>query len=511
MRNTAGKEHDLNFIIGIKKSNFQSTLNISNYYNKAGLFANAHGLEPRNVDQKTQDASSRDILYPYQSVNHFKVLHNTAWTSRKVDFTFDWGFQRNFRQERSNYVTHAFMPVSFPDSLGFDSDMERQFDKYIYSGIVGCNYRFNDKIRLESGLNADFQDNRISGREFIIPAYNQLNSGLFLLSHFTFTKKRNLQIGIRYDYGYLHTENYSDWFPSPLVSGSDTSYTYLLRAEEIKRHFSNISASIGYMYSLENWLLKINLGRSFRMPTAKELAANGVNYSHFSYEIGDADLHAEISYQLDADVEFKNRKFSFSIEPFVNYFSNYIYLNPTSDYDRLYGNGNQIYEYTQCEVFRCGGECTIAYQMIRSLQISCNAEYVFARQLSGEKKGYALPFSPPTTLIFNLTYQPVFKKIITEPYCSMDVKWVASQTDIVPPEETTDGYCDISLRAGFNLRIKQQSIQCSMQLQNLLNSTYYNHTGYYRLIHVPEPGRNFILSINIPFSGSLNKKTKTII
>ena len=508
MRNTAGNEQDIHFMLGFIGNSFQSTIYVSDYYSKNGMFANAHGLEPRQVDENLHDASARDILYPYQTVNHLKIIHNTHWETGLFDFAFDGGFQRNFRQELNNYVGHGYMPANFPDSLPFASDLEREFDKYIYSAAFHSVYHCSKKTDFSSGINFDFQNNRIDGREFIIPAFQQINSGIFLIAHHRFTKHHRIEAGIRYDYGYLHTETYHDWYQTPVVSGNDTTFSYLSRSVALKRNFSNLSASFGYVFSLNHWLLKINIGRSFRMPTAKELAANGINYSHFSYEIGNASLQPEIAYQWDAGIEFDNRTLNFSIEPFVNYFTNYIFLNPTSEYNRLYGSGNQIYEYTQCQVFRCGGEASVSYTIVRWLELALNGEYVFARQMSGEKKGYALPFSPPLTATGTISYRPTLHKIVYEPYLSFEVKGVAPQTDIVPPEEPTDGYFDLSLKAGGNLLFKNQKLLISMQLQNLLNSNYYNHTGYYRLINVPEPGRNFILSLTLPFTGHLIKKIK---
>jgi len=50
---------------------------------------------------------------------------------------------------------------------------------------------------------------------------------------------------------------------------------------------------------------------------------------------------------------------------------------------------------------------------------------------------------------------------------------------------------------------KKQRINISLQVQNLFNTRYFNHTSYYRLINIPEPGRNFIINISVPFSGKI--------
>ena len=506
LRNTSGKEKNLHLSIGIIKPNFQSKVYLSNVYSKSGFFANAYGLEPRNVDTDLHDKSNRDINYPYQQVNHFKVINNTQWRRNNYKLESDIGFQRNFRQEWSIYVSHGYMPAVFPDTLDFPSDLERQFDKYIYSGNIKLSYFRNEKTQFNAGVNIDCQDNRIDGRGFIIPAFKQANVGGYILAKHSFSEKSILQLGLRYDYGHINTLKYNDWYPSPVITNIDTTMQYLTRAEAINRSFSNISWSVGYNYNIEKMSFKANLGKSFRMPIAKELAANGVNYHHFSYEVGNPDLSPEISYQLDAGLEYSSKKFVIGVTPFLNYFSNYIYLNPTSEHDRLYGNGNQVYYYTQSEVFRFGGEIHAHYQVLKPLQLGLMGEFVYSEQLSGDKKGFTLPFSPPASAIINIKYQKQKIKFIENVYLSIDYRITAPQNNIVPPEETTDGYQIINIGMGCEITVKNQKVNFSFQIQNLLNRKYFNHTSYYRLINVPEPGRNFILNISIPLSGKIKQE-----
>ncbi|MCB0805529.1 MAG: TonB-dependent receptor, partial [Bacteroidales bacterium] len=78
------------------------------------------------------------------------------------------------------------------------------------------------------------------------------------------------------------------------------------------------------------------------------------------------------------------------------------------------------------------------------------------------------------------------------------------------PEEPTDGYQVVNIGFGGDLKISKQQISISLQVQNLLNTKYFNHTSYYRLINVPEPGRNFILNISIPFSWNTIKQNEIL-
>ena len=92
VRNTAGNEKNFHVSAGIIKDNFFSKFYLSSVNTKSGFFANAHGLEPRNVDEALYDKSSRDINYPFQTVNHLKVINKSEYKFEKVLIEFDLGF-----------------------------------------------------------------------------------------------------------------------------------------------------------------------------------------------------------------------------------------------------------------------------------------------------------------------------------------------------------------------------------------------------------------------------------
>ncbi|QGY43977.1 TonB-dependent receptor [Maribellus comscasis] len=505
LRNTAGNEQDFHLSFGAIGQQFTTRFYFSDLFSKSGFFANAHGLEPRNVDTALHDRSSRDVQYPYQEVSHLKATNQSEWHGENFNVEMELGFQNNSRKEWSQYVSHGYMPANFPDTMSFDADLERQFDKDVYSGNLKVSFETIESLSLTAGVNSEFQNNDIGGRGFIIPAFTQIAAGTFLYGKYYLSPNSILQAGLRFDYGEINTEEYSDWFPSPVVTDDDTVWSYLQRAPEMTRIFHNISWSVGFNQNWEKVSLKANIGKSFRMPIAKELAANGVNYHRFSYEVGDPDLSAEVSYQLDLGGEYNSGDFAVGLSPFVNYFPNYIYLNPTSEHDRLYGNGNQVFYYMQSEVLRFGGEIHVHYRVFNPLTVGMIGEYVYSEQLSGEKKGFTLPFSPPASLLFNAKYSKENIGWFKSPYFSVDYKLVARQTRIVAPEEKTPGYQVVNLSLGGDVGFRNQKISIAFQIQNLFNRKYFNHTSYYRLINVPEAGRNFVLNINIPFNNNFKK------
>lgn len=503
IRNSAGEERNVHLSVGYISAGFKNTLHISNVYNKSGFFANAHGLEPLNVDMESHDKSDRDIIYPYQKSNHLKVTNSASaiWGSNKLEA--DVGLQHNLRQELSQYINHGYMPPQFPDTLDFDSDIEREFEKFVYSANIRYIKQINDFTELKAGADVTFQENKINGRGFIIPAFKQLNTGGFLLLKHSNPEYGIVQLGVRFDYANIKTSEYADWFKSPVVENGDTIQKYLVRSEDTDKSFYNFSWSAGYSYSPEEWSFKLNIGKSFRIPIPKELAANGVNYHYFRYEKGDPELSPETSYQADLGLKYTSEKLIVETSPFFNYFSNYIYLNPGTKHDRLYGIGNQVFNYTQSKVIRYGGELTASYSFYRNFRFGITGEYIYSEQVSGDKKGFTLPFSPPASVIFNLSYENPKILNFENTYISFDFVATAAQKEIVPPEETTSGYGIINISTGGDIKIRKHKINLSLQVKNLLNKKYFNHTSFYRLINVPEPGRNISVNITIPFSGKI--------
>ena len=508
LRNTAGEEYNGHLTLGLIRNRFSSALYLSNYYSKSGFFANAHGIMPLTADS-TYDNSNRDIQLPYQWVNHAKTILRIVVFHRKAKTEWELGYQKNFRRELSQYIGHGYMPATLPDSLGFRADLAREFRKNTFSLNQRTSFPVAEKHTLTTGLNAEYQRNRIGGWGFIIPSFDQVSGGFFILEKSNLMDHLTIEGGIRYDIGWVRIMPYFDWFKTPVIEGNDTTgFTYAQRSQSMERTFGSFSWSAGLNYSTDAVTLRANLGKSYRMPIPKELAVNGVNYHYFIYEKGDPGLSPEVSYQLDAGVAWQIPTFAIEVNPFVNYFPNYIYLNPTFRHDYTYGAGNQIYQYTQCEVFRFGGELHMHYKPLRFIMTGLIAEYVYSRQLSGDKKGFTLPFSPPTSFIVNLKYLPGFRKILNNTYVSLDVQLTAAQNQVVPPEMKTPGYISVNVSMGTDLLIGNQPVSFTVHILNLFNSTYYNHASFYRILDIPEPGRNISLNLFIPFT---NTKKNTLI
>ncbi len=481
LRNTAGCERDGSVMLGYAGYNFHTDIRVSDSYSKSGFFANAHGLEVR-LSEIDYDHSRRDIDLPYQWVNHLKVLSHTSWHDELTSADLNLAYQNNRREERSEPVSHGYMPKPA-------DDLERRFVKNTLTGNFGLR-RTMGSHELRTGVNTEYQHNRRSGWGYIIPDFECFTAGVYLMDRYTISDQLILNGGLRYDYAYTHIHSYQDWYKTPTAGGGSE---YRERSSNLKRNFNSLTGSIGVNYIAGAWLVKANVGKSFRVPIPKELGADGVNYHIFRYERGDSELDPEESYQLDASISYDQGGWHAQIDPYLNYFPNYIYLSPTSEYVE----GLQLYHYTQARVLRYGFEAEVSYEFDRHWMALLQGEYLKAEQKSGEKKGYTLPFSTPWSLDAEVKYS--FGKR-SDGFVKLNAHIVGKQDEIVPPEKPTDGYWTLNLAIGKQFELGGQTkLNLALHADNLLDRRYYDHTSYYRLIEVPEPGRNLSAMVGVEF------------
>ncbi len=479
LRNTAGCERDGSVTLGYAGYNFHTDVRVSDSYSKSGFFANAHGLEVRLSDID-YDHSRRDIDLPYQWVNHLKVMSHTTWKKDLTSLELNLAYQNNLREECSEPVSHGYMPVP-------ESSLERRFNKSTYTAGVGLRHTI-DKHELRGGVSSEYQYNRRSGWGFIIPDFETLSVGGFVMDRYTINENLILNAGLRYDYARTHIHSYQDWFLTPV----DGDSIYKERSADFRGNFNSLTWSAGVNYSTGLWVLKANIGKSFRVPIPKELGADGINYHIFRYERGNAKLDPEESYQVDATVLWCNDALEVQVEPYLNYFPNYIYLNPTAQYVE----GLQLYNYRQAEVLRWGLEAQFTWHFADNFEAHAQGEYLYARQQSGEKKGYTLPFSTLWSVDTGLKYTFDSKG---KDFVGLNAHIVGAQNEIVPPEKPTDGYFTLNLSAGKEFKLGNSKLNLTLHADNLLDRRYYDHTSYYRLIDVPEPGRNISLMVGWEF------------
>ena len=489
LKNTAGIERNIGFFAQYQRQRYKANYSVSNVYQKTGFFPGAHGIP--DVSRVEDDGDSRNMELPYSKVNHLKVttLQQYAW--EKLVLSGDFGFQNNHREEWSVFHTHyGSQPV--PEK---DPDKELAFNLNTLSASVKVRFIGSSSWEHALGWDGQHQRNDISGYSFLLPEYHRSTTGLLWLTTYKPNNVISVSGGMRYDYGYIHISSHEDAYLADYLrkQGYDEEQVehYKWNSHAVKKKFGDYSFSLGLVWTpSERHMVKANVGRSFRLPGANELAANGVHHGTFRHEQGDANLKSEQGWQMDASYNLRYNGFSISVSPFVSWFSNYIFLRPTGEWSVL-SHAGQIYRYTGAEVLFAGTEATIDIHFLRSFNYRISGEYVYTYNCD---EHIPLSFSPPFSMRNTLTWQR--KQVM------LYAEWqsIARQNRVDRNEDRTPGANLFHLGGSLNIPIRgNQAIEITLTARNIFNTRYYNHLSFYRKVEIPEPGRNFQLLIKIPF------------
>lgn len=485
LKNTAGKEQNFSTSLGISKNWGYSFVTVSRVFQKAGFFAGAHGI-PSSY-QLQDDGNSRDIDFPKQTIEHWKVIWNNNIRIGKSWLEVDWGFQQNLRNEYSYPHNHGQYYIV--DS----SNIEHQFTLQTYT----ANFRLhlgNTKMHWIVGFNTQYQQNRSAGFAYLIPHFNQWQSGLFVHFRKEFNKQFSMNAGARFDAAWLQILRYE----LPLYNFQGTPVGSIVKVYGFERFFANGSGNMGISWHKnESISLRWNFGSSFRFPIAPELTANGVHHGTFRHEKGDSTLTQERGVQIDFIADIQRKKWNLSISPFFYYFHNFIYLRPTGDFSPLPEAG-QIYQYSQANTIQTGLEIQQDVHFTNNLHMNTTLDYVFALNLND---GYPLPFIPPGMMQIELEYNLKTKnKIIRDTYFRIIPQGVLPQMLTARNEFKTPGYLLVHAGAGTSFHWKGLIVDVKTEIQNIFNQRYMVHVNRYRILNLPEPGTQFLLTLTFSFN-----------
>lgn len=494
MKNTAGKEYNASLSVNFNNENINSWLHASNMYGKNGFFPGSHGIPVWSRLQP--DASRRNVEMPSSFSRHFKLINNTIIRLLDAKLFVDAGFQQNLRRESSLFHTHYGSQQPPP----VNPDVELSFLLNTYSLNARVMSDEEKKWSKTIGIFSEYQYNRVGGYSFLLPDFNRFSTGVFFLNRFTLHDRFSWVGGVRYDVGNLRVMGWYDAVLEEYLTrqgySEDDVKMYARRAGDLRKTFTDFSGSVGFVFTPNlRHALKMNAGKSFRYPSANELASNGVHHGAFRHEIGTNRLVSENGYQLDLAYEFQAKHFSLKVNPFVSYFSNYIYLAPTGQWSILPHTG-QIFRYNQSRAFMAGGELSAEYAFGNGWSISSDIEYTSSYNLSDR---YPLPFSPPAVITSHIAYSGNLRKTLSFYLFRMENRFIFAQNHIARNELRTPGASLFNASAYLQWKVNGMVFVTDVQVHNIFDMPFLNHLSFYRKLNAPEPGRNIQLILKIPF------------
>lgn len=483
LKNTAGRERHFSLMGGVTKDWGYSTLTISQFNQQAGIFAGAMGIP--NSNNLRHDGDFRNIDIPSQDNQHLKVIWNNNIQLADQWLEIDLGYQNNKRKE-----------FSFPHTREVGENVFGNLALSLNLDVFTANARIQkmhgEKGQSILGFNSQYSVNTQSGFEFLLPNFKSLMGGIFYFREYRFNENFIFNVGGRLDAALHDIEEHLQ----PLYVRLRPTGEFEQRNPDIYRTFVNGSGSAGFSWIMhEDWNLKFNLGTAYRIPTPIELASNGVHHGNFRHEVGNPDLIGERSYQADLNLAFSKKKFFFTISPFFGYFDQYIYLAPAPRFSPLPGS-SLLWEYRQNDAIFTGAEIRSQVIPVKNFSFSLGAEYVYNLNLDS---GLPLPLTPPFSVLLGSDYRlPEFSNTFNNFYLFGEARIVADQNRVDRNEKPTEGYHLFEAGIGWEMRFKQQPFLFQVSGQNLANTVYFNHLSRYRLLNLPEQGRNITLSLKIP-------------
>lgn len=486
LKNTAGKERHFSFMTGLRKNWGKTTVTVSRFHQKAGIFTGAVGI-PNSYNLR-HNGEYGNIEFPRQNNTHLKVISNTTVQLKKNWLEIDLGYQRNQRREESLPHIHGVGPTP-------EGNLALYLDLDTYTANARFNHYINADHQSIIGIQASFMDNRFGGFEFLLPMFQSWNAGMFYFHEYRWKENVILNAGIRLD-GARHQIQAHEQ-PVYDASLNPTGET-VQRNPDIDRDFANLSGSAGMSWIFnEHTNFKANLGSSYRIPTPIELSTNGIHHGNFRHEIGDANLTSERSYQADLNFTHSLEKLLVGFSPFFAYYQDYIYLAPTGRFSTLPG-ASTLWEYRQHHAVFAGAEVKFQWAPLPGVQASLAGEYVYNQNLDTQ---LPLPLTPPASLLGSIEWSlPQTTHFLENSYFYLEYRQVASQNRVDRNERVTGGYGLLHAGLGWELLVAKSPWKFQLSGQNLLNTYYFNHLSRYRLLNLPEQGRNINLHLKIPIT-----------
>lgn len=330
-----------------------------------------------------------------------------------------------------------------------------------------------------------YQRSLNEGDEFLIPAYNLFDFGLFATASKSLSRRLHLSGGLRFDVRRLHSHSLTE-------DGAE-------RFAAFSRTFDGLTGSLGAVYNVSRRLdVRLNVARGFRAPNLSELGSNGVHEGTFRYETGDSRLRQESSWQADLGVDYSSEILSFQLSLFANHLSDYIFLQRT---DGVSIDGLPAYRYTSGDARLAGGEARLIIHPFKHLHFENAFSYVAGWLLHQPAESRYLPQMPAPRWLATLHYDiPVRCKALGGLYAEVETDCNFRQGRIHRAngtEKPTPFYLLLNASVGTDIRLRGRKL-CSLYLtgSNLLDRTYQNHLSRLKYADVnPVTGRQGVFNM----------------
>ncbi|MDQ3536846.1 MAG: TonB-dependent receptor [Bacteroidota bacterium] len=416
--------------------------------------------------------ADRTLLIPYQEVtDHLVTLQNEFHLQNNSRIIFNLSHHLNLREENEE---------------SFD-----QVDLGLILNTSTYDFKYNFLPTPNSEMIIGFQGFRQSNinmkeaHETLLPDSELFDNSIFGL--FAQDKNRlKIQGGLRFDYRNIKAN--SRKLDDFILPGAPEN-------QELTRRFSGFTGSIGSTYKFwDHFILKVNLASGFRAPDLAELFSNGEHPGTNRFEKGNVDFDREQNIETDLSLHYKNKNFSFEAATYYNLINNYIFFNPTNQYE----NNLRIWQFEQDNVYLFGGETGISVHPETLKGFSSKHTFSLVRGHITRNNEY-LPLMPADRFFHELRYENNKKLFFNSQYIYLNLQNVLGQDRLGGNELPTSGYNLISIGGGAKSTYNKYELEFDLIISNILNTLYFDHMALTRQFDIPNMGRNATVGIKVIF------------
>ncbi len=389
----------------------------------------------------------------------------------------------------------------------------------------------DEKLELQLGVMGRYQDNfanPATGVRRLIPDYEKYDLGTFLIGEYRINNKWTLDAGIRYDYTKVDAQRFygtSRWLERNYDVDFENIIVGSVESGEVQQgvidynlpdllanpvfYYSNLSATAGFQYyTSQGNGIKFNYALAQRAPNPSELFSDGLHHSAARIELGDLRIGSETSHKFSLSKEQTFEQWGFSIEPYANFISDFILLEPTGIEFTLRG-AFPIWSYRQTNARILGLDVTAYSNWSQNWQTEHLFSLVKGNDVDNDialinipsaNLGNKLIFNKPewNDLELSLRSNYVFRQNETPPNISVfsptTGEEILLEINQAPAAyHLLDLYSEVSFDLGDRIHLTT-----SLAVNNLLNTDYRDYLNRQRFF-ADDLGRNIILQLKLNY------------
>lgn len=334
-----------------------------------------------------------------------------------------------------------------------------------YDGRIELTHAPIAGLRGVFGVQYAHSDFKTDGEEAFLPETVSENISAFFLEHYQWRDVR-FELGARHEWQTIKPDSSDSKFSSKDFDDSATS------------------VSVGAKWEfIPDYALSLALSRSERLPQAQELYANGGHFATNTFELGDADLGKETSNNIELGLRKTAGDFTFAVNAYHNQVDDYIYAKTLDQFEAF-----RLIQYAQGDATFTGLEAETSYRFSDLYTGTLFGDYVRGKL----KHDGNLPRIPAARVggRINADWDAITGSV--EVYRSL------KQDDISSYENDTSGYNMVNASIAYKGDMgERSSYKLYLQMNNLFDARYYNHSSF--LSSIPQPGRNFTAGVQFKF------------